>query len=1079
MLWIKIKKNNTNLDKDLYLAAIYNSPNNSSYNKKETTHFFDILQDKMTEFSPTDYIIIGGDFNSRTGTLTDYATDHEKDSNFLNLPNDYELDKFTRTRNNQDIHTNSYGEKLIDFTISTKMRILNGRTIGDFIGKFTYIGHRGVSVIDYVLASENFLLKNYIHSFTVEDLTEISDHRPITLQLKYKINVINNPTIEQTLFSKPKRFQIKNFLSYREELNNEMNPQTINQLIKKIENSNKISDIDDIILQTTKFYTKSIKPNIKSNQRKKKNQIKPKKIKQFWYDTECKILKRQLNHLNKSVNRNPTDQTKRNNFFNLQKRYKKLLKHKRRTYEEGIINKMENLYYQNKDDFWKILKSMRRNDSTNEDIIPIDKLNNHFKKLYNKEAYYEYPEQGTELPTQTQIFDTLNENIKDDEVKEAIKHLKSKKSPGYDQITNEMIKCTNSPGIELITKIFNKILNMGYFPQEWNYGLIRVIHKGLDTHDINNYRGITLNSCLGKLFCSILYNRLDPLLEKENIYCKEQAGFRKNYRTSDHIFLLRSIIKEHISQNKILYTCFVDFSKAFDSICRKALIDKIHKLGINGKFLLMIKSIYDTTTNSIIYKDYIGETFTSNTGVKQGDTLSTILFNLYINDIPNTITSAENDPISLGYTTPLSCLKYADDLVIMSTSKDGLQKCLNKLESYCDKWKLEINTKKTKIILFNKQGSLIKKHKFTFKQKNIENVREYKYLGFIFSCSNSTNAGISNLINQGKKAWFSIQYYISRSKHRNIDTYLNLFDSLIKPILLYGCEAWADSVKTDGDISNLLQRNKLEKFHIKICKQILAVSRKTTNISVLLELGRYPITTYMKHQTIKYFLRFPQLNNERILYKYYINEVENHNNGKINFVSYITNILNNIGMSNIWIKQFKNLNQNEQENKVNMKNILVRLTDIFSQTSIDTIQNTNNSKLHFLNYFKKVFKIENYLKINNFENRRALTKLRTSSHTLAIETGRWTKTERTHRLCEQCTENKIEDETHFLFDCKKYSNERNVTFLNIKQKTGLNLHNQQNRINNLKLLFETNNIAALNALGKFTKLSFEKREPMI
>ena len=197
----------------------------------------------------------------------------------------------------------------------------------------------------------------------------------------------------------------------------------------------------------------------------------------------------------------------------------------------------------------------------------------------------------------------------------------------------------------------------------------------------------------------------------------------------------------------------------------------------------------------------------------------------------------------------------------------------------------------------------------------------------------------------------------------------------------------------------------------------------------------------MKHQTIKYFLRFPQLNNERILYKYYINEVENHNNGKINFVSYITNILNNIGMSNIWIKQFKNLNQNEQENKVNMKNILVRLTDIFSQTSIDTIQNTNNSKLHFLNYFKKVFKIENYLKINNFENRRALTKLRTSSHTLAIETGRWTKTERTHRLCEQCTENKIEDETHFLFDSKKYSNEPNVTFQNIKQKTGLNLHN--------------------------------------
>ena len=192
-----------------------------------------------------------------------------------------------------------------------------------------------------------------------------------------------------------------------------------------------------------------------------------------------------------------------------------------------------------------------------------------------------------------------------------------------------MIKCTNTLGIELITELFNKILNMGYFPQEWNYGLIRTIHKGLDINDINNYRGITLNSCLGKLFCTILYNRLDPLLEKENIYCKEQAGFRKDYRTSDHIFLLRSIIKEHITQNKILYTCFVDFSKAFDSICRKALIDKLYKVGINGKFLQMIKSIYETTTNSLIYKDSIGEKFSSNTGVKQGDTLCILLENIF------------------------------------------------------------------------------------------------------------------------------------------------------------------------------------------------------------------------------------------------------------------------------------------------------------------------------------------------------------------------------------------------------------------------------------------------------------------
>ena len=305
MLWIKINKTNINLDKDLYIAAIYNSPNNSSYTKKETTDFFDILQDKMTQVTSEDYVIIGGDFNSRTGTLTDYAKDHEKDINFLNLPNDYTLDTFTRTRNNQDIHINAYGEKLIDFAISTKMRILNGRTIGGFIGKFTYIGYRGVSVIDYVLASENFLLKNYVHSFTIEDLTEISDHRPITLKLKYKNNIITHSKTEHTLFPKPKRLQIKNFINYKEELNKEMNSRTISQIKSKIQNCNTKTDIDHVIVQTTNLYTNPVKPNTQNSQRQNKERTKARKSKNSWYDTECKVLKRKLNQLNKIFTETP------------------------------------------------------------------------------------------------------------------------------------------------------------------------------------------------------------------------------------------------------------------------------------------------------------------------------------------------------------------------------------------------------------------------------------------------------------------------------------------------------------------------------------------------------------------------------------------------------------------------------------------------------------------------------------------------------------------------------------------------------------------------------------------------------
>ena len=109
-------------------------------------------------------------------------------------------------------------------------------------------------------------------------------------------------------------------------------------------------------------------------------------------------------------------------------------------------------------------------------------------------------------------FNGLNTNISEEEVKNCTSNMKSKKAPGDDQITNEMIKETNKEGISLLTKLFNAILNCVYFPKDWNYGLLKLIHKGNDPDDEDNYRAITLNSCLGKLFCTILNQRRKHIL---------------------------------------------------------------------------------------------------------------------------------------------------------------------------------------------------------------------------------------------------------------------------------------------------------------------------------------------------------------------------------------------------------------------------------------------------------------------------------------------------------------------------------------------------------------------------------------
>ena len=233
----------------------------------------------------------------------------------------------------------------------------------------------------------------------------------------------------------------------------------------------------------------------------------------------------------------------------------------------------------------------------------------------------------------------------------------------------------------------------------------------------------------------------------------------------------------------------------------------------------------------------------------------------------------------------------------------------------------------------------------------------------------------------------------------------------------------------------------------------------------------------MQYQAIKYFLRFSNINKDRLLFKAYEDELKTHNE-TTNFISYIIKILNNIGMSNVWLNQLQNWNPDVRENKSFMKNILTRLKDISTQSTFDQIENTSSGKLKFLNSLKDTYQLENYLKIKNLANRRALTKLRTSNHNLAIETGRWTKTDRNDRLCTQCTESKIEDEIHFLFDCPKHSENRKTTFTYIKNNTGIDLRNDDNRINNLKQLFVSNNINSLNALGKYVKLSFEQRKDL-
>ena len=174
--------------------------------------------------------------------------------------------------------------------------------------------------------------------------------------------------------------------------------------------------------------------------------------------------------------------------------------------------------------------------------------------------------------------------------------------------------------------------------------------------------------------------------------------------------------------------------------------------------------------------------FSVQLGVKQGDNLIPNLFKIFINDLPDYL-----DSITLNGRS-IHCLMYADDIILLSSSANGLQEKIDILSKYCKDWCLNVNTLKTKIMIFNNAGKF---HNIDFNLNGVrlECVSRYKYVGVCFCLSGSFTYTQEDLYNKSLKAYFKFSKEFLSLKP-NIHISMHVFDHTIKSILLYGCEIW-------------------------------------------------------------------------------------------------------------------------------------------------------------------------------------------------------------------------------------------------------------------------------------------------
>lgn len=221
--------------------------------------------------------------------------------------------------------------------------------------------------------------------------------------------------------------------------------------------------------------------------------------------------------------------------------------------------------------------------------------------------------------------------------------------------------------------LFNRILDLGYFPEAWSEGYIVPLHKKGKLDDVNNFRGIPLLSTLGKLFSRILNNRLTLWAEEYFVYIEAQAGFRAGMSTVDNAFVLHGIINHLLSKGEKLFCAFVDFTKAFDYVVRDILWYKLIKLGVCGKILNVIMSMYRNIKSKVKLDNTVSSGFTCELGVRQGECLSPFLFAMYLNDLEEEFNQKGSESIDVGM-LKMFLILYADDIVLFSDSAAELQK---------------------------------------------------------------------------------------------------------------------------------------------------------------------------------------------------------------------------------------------------------------------------------------------------------------------------------------------------------------------------------------------------------------------
>ncbi|KAK3554723.1 hypothetical protein QTP70_032624 [Hemibagrus guttatus] len=416
----------------------------------------------------------------------------------------------------------------------------------------------------------------------------------------------------------------------------------------------------------------------------------------------------------------------------------------------------------------------------------------YFEELMNEENEREKRVEGVNSVEQKV------DKIRKDEVRKALKRMKSGKAVGPDDIPVEVWKCLGEAAVEFLTSLFNRVLESERMPEEWRRSVLVPIFKNKgDVQSCSNYRGIKLMSHTMKLWERVVEARLRKVVE----ICEQQYGFMPRKSTTDAIFALRILMEKYRDGQRELHCVFVDLEKAYDRVPREELWYCMRKSGVAEKYVRVVQDMYERSRT--VVRCAVGQTeeFNVEVGLHQGSALSPFLFAMVMDQLSEEV--RQESPWTM---------MFADDIVICSESREQVEENLERWRFALERRGMKVSRSKTEYMCVNERGG---SGTVRLQGEEVKKVLEFKYLGSTVQSNGECGKEVKKRVQSGWNGWRKVSGVLC---DRKISARIKgkVYRTVVRPAMLYGLETVSLRKR---------QESELEVAELKMLRFSLGVTR--------------------------------------------------------------------------------------------------------------------------------------------------------------------------------------------------------------------------------------------------------------